>query len=552
MKNKKTWVYAGLVTTAAIGMVLTGCAKEEKTTSTSTSSPSAAATPAAKGKVSITVYDRAKIPAEEGNFEKNRWVDYMNKNGPVDLTIVPVPRDKTIDKLNVLFASGSAPDIIVDYNAPDRSTWYESKQLMPLNDMIDKYSTVYKQQLEKYPVLKKLGTRADGKIYDIGAVRQGDINWMLWVRTDWLKKLNLEAPKTAEDMLKIAKAFVEQDPDGNGKKDTYGMALGGFLNWKVADYMFGVPYNTNYQDQNSAFSVSWKNMQAATAFKKQLFDGGLVDKDFLTDQNGDKAKRDFINGKLGFYMTQRSEAQGVFESLRKNDPNAQVTPIALPSTPNGQFSPAINTPFTMAGVVNAKAKDPKAVMQYIDFLNTEKTVKTLRWGTEGEHYKPNANGCPVPTDAAKNTAERSWNADYSILVSEESMMKCDPVLDLLDANNATQMEYKKLVEAARKIYLNPSNPMPGSVIDLSLPSLPSELNTIVASVNFDDELKKSVVTGNYSADSVITNIQGTWTKAGGDKVDEFYNNWYKQNKTNAVSIKDVYDLLVQQQKQAGK
>ncbi|WP_236289400.1 hypothetical protein [Paenibacillus allorhizoplanae] len=82
-------------------------------------------------------------------------------------------------------------------------------------------------------------------------------------------------------------------------------------------------------------------------------------------------------------------------------------------------------------------------------------------------------------------------------------MKCDPVLDLLDANNATQTDYKKVIEAARKIYLNPSNPMPGSVIDLSLPSLPSELNTISASVNFDDELKKSVVTGNYSADTLL-------------------------------------------------
>lgn len=46
---------------------------------------------------------------------------------------------------------------------------------------------------------------------------------MFW-RKDWLDKLGLEVPETLDDYEKVLTAFVEEDPDGNGKKDTAGLA----------------------------------------------------------------------------------------------------------------------------------------------------------------------------------------------------------------------------------------------------------------------------------------------------------------------------------------
>ena len=45
----------------------------------------------------------------------------------------------------------------------------------------------------------------------------------MWIRQDWLDKLGLEPPKNLEELKKVARAFIEQDPDGNGKKDTMGI-----------------------------------------------------------------------------------------------------------------------------------------------------------------------------------------------------------------------------------------------------------------------------------------------------------------------------------------
>ena len=47
----------------------------------------------------------------------------------------------------------------------------------------------------------------------------------LWIRQDWLDKLQLEPPKTMQDLQNIAEAFTTRDPDGNGKDDTYAMAV---------------------------------------------------------------------------------------------------------------------------------------------------------------------------------------------------------------------------------------------------------------------------------------------------------------------------------------
>lgn len=63
----------------------------------------------------------------------------------------------------------------------------------------------------------------DGKMMAVPSVTAEDFS-MLWIRQDWLDRLGLKPPKTVDDLEAIAKAFVENDPDGNSKRDTIGLA----------------------------------------------------------------------------------------------------------------------------------------------------------------------------------------------------------------------------------------------------------------------------------------------------------------------------------------
>ena len=49
----------------------------------------------------------------------------------------------------------------------------------------------------------------------------------LIVRQDWLEALDMEYPTTKDEVLEFAKAVTFNDPDGNGKDDTYFMTGGG-------------------------------------------------------------------------------------------------------------------------------------------------------------------------------------------------------------------------------------------------------------------------------------------------------------------------------------
>ena len=48
---------------------------------------------------------------------------------------------------------------------------------------------------------------------------------LLWLRKDWMDALGLEEPETMEDAIEIVRAFVEQDPGGNGAGNTIGLVL---------------------------------------------------------------------------------------------------------------------------------------------------------------------------------------------------------------------------------------------------------------------------------------------------------------------------------------
>ncbi|MDR6549042.1 extracellular solute-binding protein [Paenibacillus qinlingensis] len=553
MKKRILVVSTVAVALASISL-LAACGKEEDSkgteASTSTSSTQASKAPEKRGKMTTSIYDRGNMVPEEGTLDKNRWTEWINKNSPVDVTFMPIPRTKPEDKLNVLFASGEAPDLIQDYDMKNRSSWYESKQLLPLDDLIAKNSVEFKALLERNPLLKKFGTRSDGKLYDIAVLGKLEVNWVFMVRTDWLKKLGLEAPKTTDELFAVAKAFTEKDPDGNGKNDTYGLTLGGGYNQKVIDFMFGVPVFSNYNSKDGNLQYSWENQQASLTFKKKLFQENAIDKDFAADTTGDKAKRDFLNGKLGFYTGGVPSAIEM-ETLLKNDPNAVVTPILLPKSSFGQFSPPVTSPVQNAAVVNAKAKDPVAVIKYLDFLTKESTQKALKWGIEGEHYKLDAKGCPQITDPDKIKKERSYAGDYGMIMSTiPGMPTCDTRIDSLSDSVPAQKELKRIIIEARKLYLAPERPVAGFLLEV--PSVPKDLDMIVQSVpniqsaasktGAPDEFVKAIVTPSISAEQAIKTSQDIWNKAGGPKVDEWFQNWYKTNKDKAILVTDIYTL----------
>ncbi len=46
---------------------------------------------------------------------------------------------------------------------------------------------------------------------------------LMWIRQDWLDKFGLEIPQTMDELLTVIDKFTNEDPDGDGENNTYGI-----------------------------------------------------------------------------------------------------------------------------------------------------------------------------------------------------------------------------------------------------------------------------------------------------------------------------------------
>ncbi|MDF2647298.1 MAG: extracellular solute-binding protein [Paenibacillus sp.] len=548
--NKKN----ALFTTAGLVLILSvvGCSKgsggdtAQETTATKA--------PDKRGQITVSIYDEGNIPSTEGTADNNRWTKWINEKGPEDVKFVPIPRAESVNKFNLLFASGSAPDYIQEFDSPFRNQLYEQKQIMPLDDLINKYSVEYKKIIDRYPGVKKLGSKPDGKLYEVGRVIGSQPTYNLYIRMDWLKKLNLEVPKTVDDLYNVAKAFADSDPDGNGKKDTFGIGMS-FISGLIIDQMFQNFNTTSGEweqlivDSNDQLVPAWEQAKAATAFKKRLYEEGIVYKDYLADnKNGEKAKQDWLNGKLGMfgYGTWSPDALQMYETFKKNNPDAEVNVIALPKGAFGQFSSMQSPPIQMTGMINAKAKDPESVVKYIDFMSKQTTTKTIKYGIEGQHYKVGSNGCQQILDKDKYNKEVGWTIHYKMLDSWFFEGQCGKFPSTLNLDNPIEKEYAQIANKAYEVTVGNGLPIATFTHPQYMPSLPQDLQLVRKNAEkaVYDILTKSIVSGpSYSVDQAMNDAKAGWDKAGGKQLEDWYKKWYQDNKDKWVFAKDLPTLL---------
>jgi putative aldouronate transport system substrate-binding protein len=215
--NKSKHVWKPVLAASLSLAVLAACSSNTATESSSTApqgSASAAATPVGpKKEISISTFDRGTVAAEEGSYEDNRWTKWINENSPAKVSWVPVPRAQAQQKLSTLVASGSAPDLIWEYDRNYIAQLANQGAIQPIDSYIEKYSTTLKKYLQEHPELKSAMT-INGKMYAITSSRSidGIANHAMWIRQDWLDKLGLKAPTTTEELIEVAKKFKDCGP----------------------------------------------------------------------------------------------------------------------------------------------------------------------------------------------------------------------------------------------------------------------------------------------------------------------------------------------------
>lgn len=349
----------------------------------------------------------AQATVTEAGAPPDDWIAYerIREELNINLTYVIVPTGADGEaKLNAVAAANDLPDLfqLVSASGDSRGAlkrFVDLGLIAPVDDLMPLMPERVKLHYND-PLAIELVT-FDGKQYGLPEPpplprREGYV-----IRQDWLDKLSLEVPTNPEELLAVAKAFTEQDPDGNGKNDTYG--LGGFIVGQGLGNRFdfimgayGVPGLWNFIDPAN-FGLNVRNSQypEALTFFKSLVDAKVIDPDWPTLTRDDFRAR-WKQGLFGIMWEDFAALSNKsnYEPFDTNFPEGEWVPVAAPVGPNGDASYGVYTGRGQIFAISQKAADAgkgEAIARLLEWMATD-GYYLLGFGEEGGNFIIDANG----------------------------------------------------------------------------------------------------------------------------------------------------------------
>ncbi len=222
-----------------------------------------------------------------GSIDDNVWTRLYKERLGINLEYIwTAPTDQYSTKWNVSIASGDIPDVAV-VSAGVYRQLVEGGLVADMTEAFELYaSDVYKSSVA-YDGGTCLAAVSQGdRIIGLPHPSSSPSPWDgMWIRKDWLDELGLEIPETVEDLINVARAFVENDMGG---ENTIG--LGANMNLSVAwpaqlsAFLAGFgAYNEIWVDDANG-DLIWGSVQPemkeALQTLQDMYKEGLIPEDF--------------------------------------------------------------------------------------------------------------------------------------------------------------------------------------------------------------------------------------------------------------------------------
>lgn len=310
-------------------------------------------------------------------------------NTTVTLTGIPIANFN--QQIRLMLTSQEKMDLMLTGTLAfeDYAGQIANKQLLALNDLLDKYGQGIKDALGSFLEGAKVG----GNYYAVPSVRDEAKGAGFAIRSDLVDKykIDLSTVKSLEDLTPIFKVLKENEPDiavfnpcqtaSSGLDVSVHVPGGDCL---ASDHYFtGVMLDS--QDTASKLVNWYETPQAAAMFK------------LVREWN-----------QAGYIMQGATSNTETFQSLIKAGKVASAIQDVKPGV-EGQLSKQCGMPMKVVpvapaisytGVVDAfmfaiptYCKTPDQAMQFLNLLYTDKDIVNLvDWGIEGKHYVKNSDG----------------------------------------------------------------------------------------------------------------------------------------------------------------
>lgn len=478
----------------------------------------------------------------------NLFSDYLLERSNIEVEYLWYTDNKNYDtKMSLAITSGDLPDVFV----------VRSEQMLKMlveSDMLEPLDQAYETKADQY--IKDFYNSAnnpfdvatfDGKLMALPDLKQGYEFSYTWVRKDWLDQLGLELPKTLDDCVTIAQAFVDNNMSGEGGMIGFPLSTGIAGNYAydlgfdpVVNTFDAYPRSWMYMEDGSiAYGTIQPEMKEALAFMADLYQRGLIDREFAT-RDDETIKKLIATNKIGILFAPW-HMPGVFmKNIKEINPDAEWVPVLAPLSDDGKMHPMNPAPHSAFLCVRKGYEHPEVAIELMNYCWQRGNDPKIKEIEKFYNESPELDG--------KRVLE-PWKSTGLVMVQWFDA----PVRDGIALQNAIDNNYDSTGLSAEltgylqqsKDYLVDGNPDGWSVyasrvtgsaimddpehlefVDMCYPAFTDTMSLKWASmVSAEDEMMLKIIMGEEPIESFDTFVEN-WKRMGGDEITSEVNAMY--------------------------
>lgn len=424
MKKRVARILSLLLAFTITSISLSGCSKNESVSESESGSASgseSAASVASGDPVELTVEVFDRGTQGQAPLDNNYLTQYVQKNfgdkNNIKVTYVTVPRTQEVDKLNVLMASNTAPDICFTYDNNAVYNYVNQGGLTDLTSYLDEYGA----ELTKYLGEEVLSYGVfSGIQYAVPAKRIIKGMGTSLIRKDWLDALNLKVPTTTEEFYNYLVQVKEKKPGGaENKSISFGMSA----QWQNTTHLLQ-SFLTEMSDEEYSCLPSWSQpgFKEGMKYLNKLYSEGLISQDFAIDKDMKKLDADVSNGQVGSVIYNTGypymASSGIAASLEKNVTGAKLVPCDPFTNYEGKHPKSLYTPIGLINFVPKFSKHAAEAIKYLDWMSNLDALLYVEYGEKDVDYTLE-NG--IPKIIVQTGDRKINNGDYTIIVNGKEL-----------------------------------------------------------------------------------------------------------------------------------
>jgi len=469
----------------------------------------------------------------------NRYFDVYKRafNIEVSYSLVSAEYDTA---LRLSMAANDLPDI---FRVGSPSELAEMARAGVIHDLTP-YRTKYASEIveELWGISPVIETATfDGKLYGLPQTWPAtDSISYLWIRGDWLQALNLEIPKTFNELINVMDAFMNSGFNKSGL-ESIGLALRDNMFITTRGLFAGFRAYPEYWIEKNG-SLIWggldENNKKALTFLNDLYRRGYIDKEFITN-NTTRMCEALVNGRCGIAYMPHWYISNVV-ALPENDPDADFWVIPLITEDGKPAISPITTTVNGYTVVNSKFPYPEIAFKMFNLFEFNSRHRDgTWWGFNAPGNGVNVNELTSFArlyspwinydgyESLRESYEAGWDLSYinaagglwyGPLQDPSTKWSWDRMANPAHPYSAFR-QLKAIVEEGRYFY-NPYNGLPSDYMQDRWTSITQQQLSIFT----------KIITGDLGIDEGFNEWVRIFNSMGGAGITQEVNEWYKNNR----------------------